>query len=219
MRIPCRGAAAAVAALGVLSAAGCAGLKYESLRGTSLPNPPPAPVAVYVEQFPVVSKASVLERRVVTTGTEASGSSINALAETGSGITEISRPCRIEDLVGSLLREMRADTVRVLADLTQIEDLGGARRIRNPFRLVGSEAEAQLILSGQALIRSQRVSKTFSQKTQGVELDLEVKDVATGRVTRREKLRAGIRMIFNSRELEEAMSVAAVTYLTQRTLF
>lgn len=208
--------AGAILWLGVLA---CTGLKYEVLRGTSVPNPPSQPVAVYVEQFPVASKASVLERRAVGAAEEQMGSSINAMAEVGSAVTEISRPCRIEDLVGSLLREMRGDTLRVLTDLTVVEDLQGARTIRNPFRLVSNEADAQLIVSGQALIRSQRISKTFSQKTQSFELDLSVKDVATGHVTKREKLRAGIRMIFNSRELEQAMAVTVVTYLTQKTLF
>jgi len=213
------GALLAAAASLWLGLAGCAGLKYEALRGTSVPNPPGQAVTVYLEQFPVISKASVLERRAVGATDQAAGNSINALAEQGSAVTEISRPCRIEDLVGTLLREMRGDTLRVLMDLAQVDRLEGVRQIRNPFRIVSNESEAQIIISGQALIRSQRVSKTFSQKTQAVDFDLTVKDAATGRTIRREKLRSGIRMIYNSRELEQAMGVAAVTYLTQRTLF
>ena len=36
---------------------------------------------------------------------------------------------------------------------------------------------------------------------------------------RRFPLKTGIRMVFNSKELEEAMAVAVMTYLTQKTLF
>lgn len=199
---------------------GCGNLKYEMLRGTSVPNPPTAPVALYLKEFPVASKASVIERRVmVSEEGGGGGSSISALAEESSGITEISRPSRIEDLVGALLREMRRDTVRVFTDLNQIADLEMVRRLQNPFKIVSSEKEAQLILSGRALIRSQRISKTFSQNTTGVELELSITDVASGKTMKREKLRAGIQMTFNSRELEEAMAIAVVTYLTQKTFF
>lgn len=201
---------------------GCGALKYEALRGTSVPNPPTAPVAVTVKGFPVTSKASVLERRVGA-GAEVAGpgtGSISGLAEESSGIMEISRPCRLEDLSGAVLRELRRDKVRVFSDLEKVENLDLVRQMDNPYRLVAPESqEAQLEISGKALIRSQRVSKSFSQKTTRVELELSVKDLATGRTIGRESVRTGIRMTFNSRELEEAMAIAVVTYLTQKTLF
>lgn len=201
---------------------GCSALKYEVLRGTSLPNPPPAPVAVTIKGFPVTSKASVLNRRAGTGGAaaDAGTGSINSMAEESAGIMEISRPCRLEDLSGAVLRELRQEKVRVFADLDKIDNLDLVRQVANPYRLVAAESQdAQLEISGKALIHSQRVSKAFSQKTTGVELELSLKDLATGRTIGREKIRTGIRMTFNSRELEEAMAIAVVTYLTQKTLF
>ena len=38
-------------------------LKYEALKDTSLPNPPSMPVKIYVKEFPVESKANVVDPR------------------------------------------------------------------------------------------------------------------------------------------------------------
>ena len=43
-----------------LFAGGCGNLKYQSLKDTSVPNPPTAPIKVFVQQFPVSSKAGVV---------------------------------------------------------------------------------------------------------------------------------------------------------------
>lgn len=217
---------ALAALLAVLAGAGlwgCGGLKMAVLIGTGLPNPPTEPVAVYVEAFPVTSKAAVLERRAVVGGgaTEpSSGSSISALADVGAAIMEISRPCRIEDITGAVLRELRRDSLRVFVDLEDIADLEDVRLIKNPFRLVATDSEeAQLAIQGTAVIRSQRISKEFSPLTTGVDLGLEITDLATGQRTEMGTQRAHIRMLFNSKELEEAMAIAAVTRLNQKTLF
>jgi len=208
--------------LAALVLVGCGSLKYAMLKGTSLPNPPPARLKVYIKEFPVESKASVIERLASVTGSGNAGgtSSINAMTEVGGGVMEIARPCNIEDLSGAVLYELSRDSVRVFTDMTKIQDLKSVRWVKNPFELVPlSSAEAQVEVSGTALIHSQRVSKKFSQEADWVRLDLTVKDLAGEKVVEREKMRIGLNLIFNSKELEQAMAVAVVTYLTQKTLF
>ena len=63
------------------------------------------------------------------------------------------------------------------------------------------------------------MERKFSQKTRTVEIWVRIKDLATGREVAGQPMKAGIRMVFNSKELEEALAVAVVTYLTQKTLF
>ena len=210
------------AALLAVWLSGCLTLKYEVLKGTSLANPPGAPIKVYVKEFPVDSKASVVDPRAADAA-EAQGGHVrytSDLARTGNKLTRISRPSRIEDLSGIVLRELRKEKVRIFSQLELIEDLSeeNVREIDNPFELV-SAAEAQLEISGTALISSQRVRKTFSQQTQSVEVVIEVKDLKTGNVSKKPPLTARVMMTFNSRELEEAMAIAVMTSLTQKLLF
>lgn len=203
---------------------GCS-LKYESLKSTSVENPPTAPVKVYVGQFPVTSKANVVPPSVTVDDTEygnqlSGGGSISGLAQVGNAIAIITRTSRIEDLTRSVLRELRRDKARVFVEWDNVTDLSLARDTNNPFKLVpiGSE-EADLEISGEALIRSQRVEKKFSQKTMEVEIDVSIKDLKTGQVRQLPTMKAGIKMLFNSKELEEAMAVAVVTNLLQKTPF
>lgn len=200
---------------------GCGSLKYDVLKNTSVPNPPGEPIKVYVKQFPVQSKASVVDPLVAVGGGQTGGGQVtNTMASVGNELVTISRSSRIEDLSGALLRELRQKKVRVFTQLDQIADLETVRLVDNPFVLVpsGSE-EAQLEISGAALINSQRVNKIFSQETKNVEIELTIKDLKTGNENGKEPLRAGIIMTFNSRELEEAMAIAVVTSLTQKVLF
>ena len=74
-------------------------------------------------------------------------------------------------------------------------------------------------ISGAALITSPRVRKVFSQLTQGVQVEVEVKDIKTGKTSQKSPVDAGVIMTFNSRELEEALAIAVVTSLTQKLLF
>ena len=210
------------AALLAVWLSGCLTLKYEVLKGTSLANPPGAPIKVYVKEFPVDSKASVVDPRAADAA-EAQGGHVrytSDLARTGNKLTRISRSSRIEDLSGVVLRELRKEKVRIFSQLELIEDLSeeNVREIDNPFELV-SAAEAQLEISGTALISSQRVRKTFSQQTQSVEVVIEVKDLKTGKVNKKGPLTARVMLTFNSRELEEAMAIAVMTSLTQKLLF
>jgi len=208
--------------LAAVVAVGCGGLKLAALKGTSLPNPPVDRVRVFVREFPVTSKAGVLERRSVVGGgaTEQGSSSISALADVGTAIMEISRPCRIEDISGAVLRELRRDSIRVFVDIVEVEDLSDVRLMPNPFLLVPMDSgEAQLEIDGTALIRSQRVSKEFSPLTTGVELAVGITDLQTGIRFDLGGPRTHIRMLFNSKELEEAMAIAVVTRLNQKTLF
>ena len=217
--------AAAILSLAMVSGAllwGCGGLKLAVLKGTSLENPPTERVAVYVSQFPVTSKASVLERRSVVGGgtTERSANSISALADVGAAVMEISRPCRIEDVSGAVLRELRRDSIRVFVDVAEVKDFSGVRLVPNPFRLVSMDSdEAQLAIDGAVLLRSQRVSKEFSQLTTAAEFTLGITDLATGTREEMGGMRAHIRMLFNSKELEEAMAISVVTLLNQKTVF
>jgi len=211
------GAALLVAGLG-----GCLTLKYELLKETSLSNPPTAPIKIFIKEFPVDSKASVVDPRVADAA-EAQGGHVqytSDLAKAGNKLVRISRPSRIEDLSGIVLRELRKDQVRIFSQLELIEGLDedSVREIDNPFELVDA-SEAQLEISGKAMISSQRVRKVFSQMTQSVEVMVEVTDLRTGKVSKKNPVNAGVAMTFNSRELEEAMAIAVMTSLTQKLLF
>ena len=198
-------------------------LKYEALKDTSLPNPPSMPVKVYVKEFPVESKANVVDPRTANSaGSQSTQYVTNALASQGSKLVQISRPSRIEDLSGALLRELRKDKVRILTQTDWVEVLDGdsVRQVNNPFTLVSEDSdEADLEISGTALITSQRVRKVFSSQTQRVQVEVSVKDLKTGKVSTKNPVDAGIVMTFNSKELEEALAVAVVTSLTQKLLF
>ena len=198
-------------------------LKYEALKDTSLPNPPSVPVKIYVKEFPVESKANVVDPRTANSaGSQNTQYITNALASQGSRLVQITRPSRIEDLSGALLRELRKDKVRILTQTDWVEVLDGdsVRQVNNPFTLVSEDSdEADLEISGTALITSQRVRKVFSPQTQRVQVEVSVKDLKTGKVSTKSPIDAGIVMTFNSRELEEALAVAVVTSLTQKLLF
>ena len=198
-------------------------LKYEALKDTSLPNPPSMPVKIYVKEFPVESKANVVDPRIANS-VDSQGTQYitNALASQGNKLLQISRPSRIEDLSGALLRELRKDKVRILTqtDWVEVLDEDSVRQVNNPFTLVSEDSdEADLEISGTALITSQRVRKVFSPQTQRVQVEVSVKDLKTGKVSTKSPVDAGIVMTFNSRELEEALAVAVVTSLTQKLLF
>ena len=198
-------------------------LKYEALKDTSLPNPPSMPVKIYVKEFPVESKANVVDPRIANS-VDSQGTQYitNALASQGNKLLQISRPSRIEDLSGALLRELRKDKVRIFTQTDRVEvlDEDSVREVNNPFTLVSEDSdEADLEISGTALITSQRVRKVFSPQTQRVQVELSVKDLKTGKVSTKNPVDAGIVMTFNSKELEEALAVAVVTSLTQKMLF
>ena len=198
-------------------------LKYEALKDTSVPNPPSVPVKIYVKEFPVESKANVVDPRTANSaGSQGSQYITNALASEGNRLVQITRPSRIEDLSGALLRELRKDKVRILTQTDRIEvlDEDSVRQVNNPFALVSEDSdEADLEISGTALITSQRVRKVFSPQTQRVQVEVSVRDLKTGKVSTKSPVDAGIVMTFNSRELEEALAVAVVTSLTQKLLF
>jgi hypothetical protein len=209
-----------LALLGGLSA--CT-LKYEVLKGTSLTNPPPGPIKIYIREFPVESKANVVDPRVANSAAASQGQQAvtNSLASEGSKLVQISRPSRIEDLSGAVLRELRKDKVRIFSQTDRVKTLDedSVRQVDNPFELVSEGTEADLEISGSALITSQRVRKVFSQLTQGVQVEVEVKDLKTGNSSKKSPINAGVIMTFNSRELEEALAIAVVTSLTQKLLF
>ena len=198
-------------------------LKYEALKDTSLPNPPSMPVKIYVKEFPVESKANVVDPRTANSaGTYGTQYITNALASQGNELVQITRPSRIEDLSGALLRELRKDKVRIFTQTDRVEvlDEDSVRQVNNPFALVSADSdEADLEISGTALITSQRVRKVFSPQTQRVQVEVAVKDLKTGKVSAKSPVDAGLVMIFNSRELEEALAIAVVTSLTQKLLF
>lgn len=198
-------------------------LKYEALKDTSLPNPPTTPIKIYVKEFPVESKANVVDPRMATSATDQPTQYVtNALASHGNKLLQISRPSRIEDLSKALLHELRRDKVRILTQTDRVEvlDEDSVRQVDNPFTLVLADSdEADLEISGTALITSQRVRKVFSPQTQRVQVEVSVKDLKTGKVSKKNPVDAGIVMTFNSRELEEALAVAVVTSLTQKLLF
>ncbi len=198
-------------------------LKYEALKDTSLPNPPSMPIKIYVKEFPVESKANVVDPRAAnSTASQGTQYITNALASQGNKLVQITRPSRIEDLSGALLRELRKDKVRILTQTDRVEvlDEDSVRQVNNPFALVSEDSdEADLEISGTALITSQRVRKVFSPQTQRVQVEVSVKDLKTGKVSTKSPVDAGIVMIFNSKELEEALAIAVVTSLTQKLLF
>ena len=190
---------------------GACSLKYELLRGTAVPNPPAAPIKIYIKEFKVESKASVVDPVGAVGGVsvEESSRGISALAEkAGNKLIEISRPSRIEDLSGAIVRELRREKVRIFSQLELVEDLQTVRSIDNPFELVPSDAEAQLEISGSALINSQRLGKVFSQETKNIEVAVTVRDLQSKSTSQKTPLRVGVKMVFNSKELEEAMAIA-----------
>ena len=208
-----------------LVALSCGSLKYELLKDTSLPNPPSKPVKIYITGFPVISKANIVDPKAAVgsgpggySGGNAAAAT-NELASVGNYLAVISRPTRIEDLSGAILRELRKPDVRVFTDLEMISGMDAVRTISNPFELVAGSEEADLEIEGNVLLMSERVSKKFSQNTTSVEVQITVRDVSTDAVSGKKPLRAGIQMVFNSRELEEAMAVAAITGMTQKILF
>ncbi len=197
-------------------------LKYELLKGTSLPNPPSAPIKIFIKEFPVVSKANVVDPRVAGSANSQGEQYVtNALASQGSKLVQISRPSRIEDLSGSVLRELRKEKLRIFSQMDRVEQLDedSVREVANPFVLVADNTEADLEISGSAKITSQRVRKVFSQNTQNVQVQVEVKDLKTGKMSKKSPINVGIVMTFNSRELEEALAITVVTSLTQKLLF
>jgi hypothetical protein len=120
-----------------------------------------------------------------------------------------------------VLRELRKEKLRIFSQMDRVEQLDkdSVREVTNPFVLVADNTEADLEISGSARITSQRVRKVFSQNTQNVQVQVEVKDLKTGQISKKTPIDAGIVMIFNSRELEEALAIAVVTSLTQKLLF
>lgn len=205
-----------------MTVGGCGNLKYVALKGTELPNPPLEPVRVYVKQFPVTSKANVVDPNAISSGDQyqGGGSSINSLAQVGNAIMVISRSTRIEDMTRSLLRELRNSELRYFSEYERVTDLSRVRVIANPYELVAPEDKsAQLEISGEVVLMSQRVEQRFSQNSSSVEIRIKIKDLATGAQTDILPVKAGISMTFNSKELEEAIAVFISTVLTQKTLF
>jgi hypothetical protein len=198
-------------------------LKYEVLKSTSLANPPTAPIKIYIKEFPVESKANVVDPRVAGAATDQGERYVtNALASEGSKLVQISRPSRIEDLSGAVLRELRKDRVRIFSQTDRVSTLdeNSVRQVDNPFVLVAADSDdADLEISGSALITSQRVRKVFSQHTQSVKVEVVVRDLKTGKTSKKSPVNARVVMTFNSRELEEALAIAVVTSLTQKLLF
>lgn len=211
----------ALACCSLLLVMGCGNLKLLALKGTSLENPPVQPVKIYVKEFPVTSKANVVDpNAALGDNNYTGGRSINTLAEVGNAIMVISRSSRIEDLTRSLLRELRRDKLRVFSEYDRVTGLENVREIANPFVLVPPEDEgAQLEISGSIYLLSQRVEQRFSQNSTSVGVELVVKDMKSGAEVRLPSTKAGISMAFNSKELEEAIAVFISTVLTQKTLF
>ncbi len=202
-------------------ATACGNLKFLALKGTSVENPPVQPVKIYIKEFPVTSKANVVDPNAALGDNDYTGGrSINTLAEVGNAIMVISRSSRIEDLTRSALRELSRDKLRTFTEYDRVTNLENVREIGNPFVLVPPEDEdAQLEISGSIYLLSQRVEQRFSQNSTSVLLDLVVKDVKSGTEIRLPAVKAGISMVFNSKELEEAIAIFISTVLTQKTLF
>ena len=205
----------------VVMTVGCGNLKFLALKGTELENPPSMPIKVYVKEFPVTSKANVVDPNAALGDSDVvGGRSINALAEAGNAIMVISRNSRIEDLTRTLLRELRRDKLRIFAELDRVRDLQNVREIANPFVLVPPEDDdAQLEISGSVLLLSKRVEQRFSQKSTSATVEVVITDLATGKQIRMPPVKAGINMTFNSKELEEAIAILISTVVTQKTLF
>lgn len=205
----------------VVITVGCGNLKFLALKGTELENPPSMPIKVYVKEFPVTSKANVVDPNAALGDSDVvGGRSINALAEAGNAIMVISRNSRIEDLTRTLLRELRRDKLRIFAELDRVRDLQNVREIANPFVLVPPEDDdAQLEISGSVLLLSKRVEQRFSQKSTSATVEVVITDLATGKQIRMPPVKSGINMTFNSKELEEAIAILISTVVTQKTLF
>ena len=205
----------------VVIAVGCGNLKLLALKGTELENPPSMPIKMYVKEFPVTSKANVVDPNAALGDSDVGGGrSINALAEAGNAIMVISRNSRIEDLTRTLLRELRRDKLRIFAEFDRVRDLQNVREIANPFVLVPPEDDdAQVEISGSVLLLSKRVEQRFSQKSTSATVEVVITDLATGKQIRMPPVKAGINMTFNSKELEEAIAILISTVVTQKTLF
>ena len=205
----------------VVVTVGCGNLKFLALKGTELENPPSAPIKLYVKEFPVTSKANVVDPNAALGDSDMGGGrSINALAEVGNAIMVISRNSRIEDLTRSLLRELRRDKLRVFSELDRVRDLQNVREVANPFILVPPEDDdAQLEISGSVLLLSKRVEQRFSQKSTSATVKMVITDLGTGKQIRMPPVKSGINMTFNSKELEEAIAILITTVVTQKTLF
>ena len=205
----------------VVVTVGCGNLKFLALKGTELENPPSAPIKLYVKEFPVTSKANVVDPNAALGDSDMGGGrSINALAEAGNAIMVISRNSRIEDLTRSLLRELRRDKLRVFSELDRVRDLQNVREVANPFILVPPEDDdAQLEISGSVLLLSKRVEQRFSQKSTSATVQMVITDLGTGKQIRMPPVKSGINMTFNSKELEEAIAILITTVVTQKTLF
>ena len=205
----------------VVVTVGCGNLKFLALKGTELENPPSAPIKLYVKEFPVTSKANVVDPNAALGDSDMGGGrSINALAEVGNAIMVISRNSRIEDLTRSLLRELRRDKLRVFSELDRVRDLQNVREVANPFILVPPEDDdAQLEISGSVLLLSKRVEQRFSQKSTSATVKMVITDLGTGMQIRMPPVKSGINMTFNSKELEEAIAILITTVVTQKTLF
>jgi hypothetical protein len=205
----------------VVITVGCGNLKFLALKGTELENPPSAPIKLYVKEFPVTSKANVVDPNAALGDSDMGGGrSINALAEAGNAIMVISRNSRIEDLTRSLLRELRRDKLRIFSELDRVRDLQYVREVPNPFILVPPEDdEAQLEISGSVLLLSKRVEQRFSQKSTSATVQMVITDLGTGKQIRMPPVKSGINMTFNSKELEEAIAILITTVVTQKTLF
>ena len=205
----------------VVVTVGCGNLKFLALKGTELENPPSAPIKLYVKEFPVTSKANVVDPNAALGDSDMGGGrSINALAEAGNAIMVISRNSRIEDLTRSLLRELRRDKLRVFSELDRVRDLQNVREVANPFILVPPEDDdAQLEISGSVLLLSKRVEQRFSQKSTSATVKMVITDLGTGKQISMPPVKSGINMTFNSKELEEAIAILITTVVTQKTLF
>jgi hypothetical protein len=198
---------------------GCLGLKYEILKRTSVTNPPVERIKVYIKEFPVESRASVIEPLAAVAYQYYDGAESN-LRSSASALAEIARSSRIEDLSAVLLRELRQDKIRTFLDVGKISSLDGTRLVDNPFELVPlDDAEAQLEIMGTAKIHSQRLGDQFSRNTSRVDIEVGVRDLKTDKVVIQPLFPAGINMVYNSRALEEAMAVTVATVLTRKTPF
>jgi hypothetical protein len=214
------------AILSLIALSGCLSQKYVALKGTSLLNPPTERIKIALGAFPVSSKASVVDPTASVSSPHDPGGGASTRSAGLSGLAgesrdmEISRSSRIEDLAGAVLREFRRERVRIFVYWEHISDLEEVRELDNPYELVSAESgEAALVINGTALIRSRRISKQFTRKTDSVEIALTVTDVATGLEVAKDRLQLGVNLVFNSEELEEAMAVGVVTHLLQKTLF
>ena len=165
------------------------------------------------------SRASVIDPLAAVAYQYYEGSESN-LQSSASALAEIARSSRIEDLSAALLRELRQDKIRIFLDVGKISSLDGTRLVSNPFELVPpGDARAQLEIIGKAKIHSQRLGDQFSRNTSRVDIEVGVKDLKTDKVIMQVPFPAGINMVYNSRELEEAMAVAVATVLTRKTPF